>query len=150
MFDSEDDILQVLIETCKAKALESALIPSFDGVYKSFCRRYSIKFHTPLYLVYKMDPEEVIQTIFDDQYENYDVIEKIEEILEQIYTLESPDYKKQKEEDIVDFIKAAEEREIARIKRNKILEEDRKVIKIEEKPKQGSVDFSSLNNKNES
>ena len=148
MFDDEE-IMQILIETCKAKAIETVLIPSFDAVYGSFCRTYSKKFYTPLHLVYKMDPESVIQTIFDDQYDGVDVVDKIEDILEQIYTLESTEYKKQKEIDIGDFVKGAELREKARIKKNQTVEENRKVIKTEEKPKQGSVDFSSLNNKNE-
>jgi hypothetical protein len=136
-----------LLEYCKAKSIKNTLQPDEESTWKSFCRAYSKKFHTPLHLVVGMDPENVIQAILDDQYEQMDPVESVETLLEQIYILEDPNYKAQKEEDMGEFVKLAEQKEIARIRKNKA----KAAVKPNPlaKPTQGSVDFSGLNSKNE-
>lgn len=136
-----------LLEYCKATAIKNTLLPSDETLYKSICRAYSKTFHVPLPQVFKMDVEEVIQTIMDDKYESMDVIENIEVLLDQIYTLEDPSYKKQQTDDFEAFASAADEREQKRINKNNGIEKslvESKNNEPENKPTGGSVDFSNI------
>lgn len=137
-----------LIEYCRATAIKNTLNPSEETLYRSICRAYSKSFYVPLPQVFKMDMEEVIQTILDDRYESMDVIDNIEVLLDQIYTLEDPSYKRQQNDDFEAFAQAADAKEQKRINKNNSLEKT--VVKnetgdLENKPTGGSVDFSNVN-----
>lgn len=132
-----------LIQYCKAQALRDVLAPTEETIYKSICRAYSQKFHVALPEVFKMDPEHVLLTEFTSQLEEVNLEKHIERILEQIYTLENPDYAKTKEDDLQAFIAQAEKDEKERIKNLKKASK-KKMQALEKKPAGGSVDFSGL------
>jgi len=141
-------ILSDLLVYCKVKALENLFNPTEESIYHTFCRTYSKQFHTPLHLVYEMDPEVVLQAIFDDKYEETDTFEEVEGILEDLYRLENPDYDKAHKINMDVFIKNMGEREKKRLAAVKIQEEKNKT-KLRpglSGKKSGSVDFSNLKN----
>lgn len=140
---------QEILELCKAKAISDLLSPSEDSVYRSICRTYSKTFHTELEKVYAMDPEKVVSAVFEDKYDQVDRIEHLETLLEEIYTLEDPDYRKQQQAEMEPFIKMAEKLEKARMQKTEKTPFSRDVPKEESKPTGGSVDFSGLNEKKE-
>ena len=132
-----------LIQYCKAQALRDVLAPTEETIYKSLCRAYSQKFHVPLPEVFKMDPEHVLLTEFTSQLEDVNIEKNIDRILEQIYTLENPNYAEKKEDDLKTFIAQAEKEEKERIKKLKKASK-KKMEALEKKPTGGSVDFSGL------
>jgi len=132
-----------LIQACKAQALKDVLVPTEESVYKSVCRAYSQKFHVPLPDVFKMDPEHVLLMEFTSQLEEINLDKQIGTILEQIYTLENPNYEETKEEDLKEFIAKAEAEEKARLKKLKKTPKKKPAV-LEKKPLGGSVDFSNL------
>jgi hypothetical protein len=138
-------IFQELLAYCKAKALEEMFNPTEETVWKSITRSYSEKFHVPLPEVRKMDPEAVLSEIFEAKYEDIDPIEEVENLLEEIYTMESPDYQKEQRKEMDSFIKNVEEREKKRLEGMK-LKEEKQQDTLREQPKRtgGSVDFSNL------
>lgn len=144
-----------LLDLAKAQAIKDKLSPTELSVYKSFCRDYSEAFHVPLPQVYLMNPEEVIGEVFAKQLDNVEVEDNIESMLEQIYAIEDPDYELSKEEELKDFIEEAEAEEEERVKDNRPIHRSKKrseklaVAEPENKPTGGTVDFSSLNDKNE-
>lgn len=136
---------QDLLDCCLAEALENAFLPDAEVIFKSLCRTYSTKFHTPLHTVYTLDPKEVIQAVLEERYVGSDIISNLEDMLEQVYTLEDPEYKKQKEVDMDSFVKAAEAKEQERIRKNNELKKERP----KEEVKKGGFDASKLNINNE-
>lgn len=140
-----------LLEYCKAVALKNLLVPTEDSVWKSICRAYSKTFFVPLPEVLNLDPEHVILMVLEDRYEHVDVVQHIESLLEQIYILEDPAYRKQQSEDMDAFAKVAEQLEQKRInKNNNIDAANKKTLsgnadQEPEKPTGGSVDFSGVN-----
>ena len=136
---------QDLLDCCLAEALENAFLLDAEAIFKSLCRTYSSKFHTPLHVVYTLDPKEVIQAVLEERYVGSDIISNLEDMLEQVYTLEDPEYKQRKEVDMGTFIEAAEARERERIKKNNELQKE----KPKEEPKRGGFDANKLNMNNE-
>lgn len=108
-----------ILEFCKAQAICNTIEPTELSVWRSICRSYSKKFHTPLHVVLAMDPEAVMIAEFEDQLEDFDKDKDLEAILDQIYTLEDPEYEGQKRQDLDDFIDHAEHEEQERIKAGK-------------------------------
>lgn len=143
-----------VIEACKAIAIDKALTPDEETVYRSICRSYSKKFHVPLPEVFKMDPVEVVTTEFESQLDELDMEKNGDAILEQIYTLEDPEYQSKKEEEVKEFMADAEEKEEERLREGRpIHPELRKEFEEtklpdspapEKKPKSGSLSFSQL------
>lgn len=107
--DWED--FKALADYCQAQALSDKLRPGDEAVWRQFCRKYSRIFHTPLHVVELLDPAKVILAIYEDQLEEVDVDENMEAILDLIYSLEDPDYFKEKRDDLKQFIKDAEKEE---------------------------------------
>lgn len=134
-----------LIHYCKAQALRDVLSPTEESVHLSLCMAYSEKFHVALPEAMKMDPEHVLRVVFASQLESVNIEKNIDSILEQIYTLENPDYEKKKEDDLQSFIAQAEADEAVRLKKLKKTSKKKKP-EPEKKPLGGSVDFSSLKN----
>jgi PBP1b-binding outer membrane lipoprotein LpoB len=130
-------MIDQLLIYCKLKAIDDRLNPTTETILKSFQRAYSKRFNTPLPQVEALDPEIVLQAIFDDKYEEMDLVEDIEEILTDIYRIENPDYDKQQQEGIKAFSKLVEEREKKRLK---------SALTKAETKKSGGVDFSKLKN----
>lgn len=153
--------LKDLFDACRMEAIVSKLEPTYESTWRKMCRSYSKKFSTPLQDVLKMDPEHVVLNYYEDDMEDVDVEDKIDKILDLIYSTEDPDYDAQKETDLKDFIAQVEADEEERIKNNvplmKSLSNKKKdstkktvVEKINgstlKSPLGGSVDFSRLQN----
>lgn len=107
-----------LLDYCKAQAIANTLEGNELTVWRSICRSYSQKFHTPLHLVYDMDPEEVMLAEFEDQLDGFKE-EDVESILEEIYMLDDPDYESSKRTELKNFIEMAEEEEAERLRLGK-------------------------------
>ena len=141
-------ILGELLQYCRAKAIADSLSPTEESIWRSACRYYSKKFNTPLNEVMKMDPEHIFLTNFEEQMSEVDVEENIDSILEQIYRMQNPDYEKEQEDDVQEFIKQVEKmEEIKQIAKKENVEKtlsENEIIEEEFKPTGGSVDFSSL------
>ena len=132
--------LKEILEFCKVKAISDVLSPTEESIWEDACRTYSQSFHTPLQEVLKMDMEHVFYQNFALQLEEVDVDESVEELLEQVYKIENPDYEAEKEEELQAFIKKVEEDDK---KRSKLILKKQPLIP-KDAPKSGSVDFSGL------
>lgn len=150
------DKFQELLDCCLAEAIENSLVVTQESIYQGYCRAYSKTFHTPLHLVYHLDPKDVIKAILEERYSTVDVITNLDTILDAVYTLEDPEYVKQKEVDMGDFAEAAAEREQKRIKKNRNVEnapparESKKGgFDPAQVPKKGGFDPGKLNPDNE-
>ena len=141
-----------LVEICKAEAIAFKLFPTEQSSWRYFCRKFSEKFHTPLKEVFEMDPEMVILNVYESQLEDLTIEDKIDQIMEQIYTIEDPNYESQKEEDLEDFIRQAELEEEERIakgeglkirsQKNRFNPSKKDPDTPKDLPKEGFVDFS--------
>lgn len=145
-----------LIETFKASAICTALVPTEDSLYRNFCRRYSIAFHTPLHLVQKLEPEFVILNVFEHEMDSMNVDENLEDLLEMIYQIEDPSYDSKAEEDLSEFAALAQIEEDERIKHGRKIgykmpiEKPHPKEELPEPPAQGSVNLAYLqDNENE-
>lgn len=139
--------LQELIDACQAMALAHKFEPDELSVYRSYCRKYSKSFHTPLHLVLKMDPEHVILNVYEDKLSEVDVEENAESLLDMIYSLADPEYEKQQKEEIDRFAEMAEEEERQRIAKGKpihpALKEEAELFP-KSLPKSGGINLSYL------
>jgi hypothetical protein len=111
--------LDDLLDFCSAEALASKFEPTESAVWRKLCRQYSKKFHTPLPQVMSLNPEEVAINVFEENLEELDTEEHLEQLLDLIYTLEDPEYARQKEEELGQFIKDTERQEKERIRAGK-------------------------------
>lgn len=124
-YENNRDEFQVLVENCKAKAIAGKLEPSEESLYRSYCREFSVVFNTPLYQVFKeLDPHFVILSVMEHHLEDADPVENMEELLDQIYILQDPDYNKTKRDEVKAFIKEAEEEEAKRIAAGRPIHKD--------------------------
>lgn len=111
-----------LVEFCSAEALANSMDPTEAAVWRAYCREYSTKFHTPLNAVMtELDPEYVILHVLEARLENIDHEEHLESILDQIYTMEDPEYSKEKAEEQHSFDEQAEKEEQDRLDRGESL-----------------------------
>lgn len=137
-------MIKELIEYCRVQALLSVLSPTENTFWRTVTRRYSKMFHVPLPEVRKMNPEDVIMEVFEEQLDGVDHVEHIEDFLEQIYTLENPAYSVKKVENLDEFIKGAGAREENRLSRDKKSAEQNR-----DSMRSGKMSFSNLNPDNE-
>jgi len=107
---------KALVEHAKAVAMADKLQPNELSEYMFICRQYSKNFNTPLHVVMNdLDPEHVILTFFQNQYDDLDTDEHMEDILDMIYEMRDPNYSREKREELKEFIKQAKREEKARI-----------------------------------
>ena len=118
--------LMDLIESCSAQALSTKLLVTEASEWRSLCRKYSEKFHTPLHLVIDMDPEFVILNLYESNLEDVDVSESLEDLRDRVMHLEDPNYDAAKEKELAEFIKQAEEEEAERIKSGRPIRKSKK------------------------
>lgn len=104
-----------LIRICQAEAIANKLAPTESSLYRRLCRKYSETFNTDLLLVESMDPAKVILTVYEHQMDKIDEDENFEDLVETINELEDPDYDRNKEKEVKDFIEDVEEEERLRI-----------------------------------
>lgn len=146
--------LKDLLEYCQAEAIANRMNPTEESLWRYFCREYSEKFFTPLYLVLEMDPEHVLLHVYEKRSENMDLedYQKLEAVLDTIKSMRDPNYEdtKQKEQD--EFDRQAELEEEERIKANKPVYQpkpkktlSKKVEEpVEKRPTQGSINLDYL------
>jgi hypothetical protein len=108
-----------ILEYCKANAIANTLQPNEVYIWRKLCRDYSKKFNEPLTEVMEMNPEHILTAIFEDQLDSYNVEENIEDLVDKIYSMENPEYEKEKEDELKQFIEDAETLEKERIKNRK-------------------------------
>ena len=125
-----------ILEYCRIKAMADLLFSTEESVWRDACRNYSESFHTPLLEVMKLDPEHVLLNNFERQLKDIELEENIENILEQFYKIENPNYDQEVEEELQRFIRKVEESD------KKVKKSEKKEVK--EMPKSGSVDFSHI------
>lgn len=124
------------LEFHQIKAVYSALNPGFESVWRAKCREYSIKFHTPLHLVHTMDPEFIVQNLYEDEYNKKHVNNNLDEILDQLRRIKDPTYEPLPQQEIEDLVDAVLNKEI---KRN-----SKKAVSVEPPPTQGGMSFGNL------
>ena|ERR1035437_7158625 len=146
-----------LLDLCRAESLANLMEPTESSIWRSICREYSTKFHTPLNLVMdKLDPYFVILNVYEQQLESFDLDENLEQILDTAYSLADPNYSKQKEEEQKSFDEQAEKEEKERVesgeslltylarKSSKNKKKAKKAPKAKKMPKSGGINMEAL------
>ena len=150
-----------IIELARVEAVAFKLHPNAASTWRNFCRDYSKLFSTPYHEVLLMSPEFVISTVLEERLDEVPVIEKMEELMERIYTAEDPNYESSKEKDLQSWIQDVEIEENQRVKAGKPINLKKKSYKKEQEakpkeeapkdlPKEGFINLAYLaNNENE-
>jgi hypothetical protein len=144
-----------LVETSTAVALASKLYPDEAAIWLRYCRSYSKLFYTPLLQVMDLNPEFVITQVMSDQLAEWDVEERMEDLLDIIGGLKDPEYDAKRERAIRESDQKMEEEERQRLKEGKAvhksLEKDKRVITKEkpaapkkELPKSGGINMNLI------
>lgn len=146
--------LKDLLEYCQAEAIANRMNPTEESLYRYFCREYSEKFFTPLYLVLEMDPEHVLLNVYEKRSENIDLedYQKLEAVLDTIKSMRDPDYENTKQKEQDEFDRQAELEEEERVKSNKPVYQPKlkKTLSkkaeapVEKRPTQGSINLDYL------
>jgi hypothetical protein len=110
-----------LLDQAKITAIQNALSPTETSVWSQLCRTYSKTFHTPLHLVETLDPEIVLQAVFENQLESFDPEKDLQSLYDQLRHIEDPDWEETEEEDLQDFIKKTEKAEAKRVKEGRAI-----------------------------
>lgn len=107
-----------LLEYCQVEAISSKVSPTEESVWRSLCRDYSIKFHTPLMDVLLLDPEHVVLNVYELQAETMDTddYQRLERIMDTLLGIEDPNYEAKKNKEQEEFDRQAELEEEERIK----------------------------------
>lgn len=152
--------LRELLEYCKAEAIANTVSATEVSVWRTLCREYSKKFSTPLHLCLDgtIDPEAIVLAEFEDQLSNFKEEDHLDSILDQIYTLEDPDYESAKSEELYNFVEKAEKEEAERLRLgkpiHKALAQDPQIKEVEPqhvvRKKSGSINLSYLAREEES
>lgn len=110
-----------LLNDAKVDAIQSVLLPTEASAWRGICRSYSIMFYTPLHVVETLDPEKILQAIYEQQLDNFDPEKHTQGLYEQLCRIENPDWEEDEEEDLEDFIAKAEAKELERVKSGKAI-----------------------------
>lgn len=137
-----------LLEYSQIKAIETAINPTADSIYRIKCREYSIRFHTPLDKVLnELDPIFVMQQLHEEQYTPRSANEEIEELLEILNKIKDPSYSKLNAQETEDLVDAVLNREIARAAKKKAPTQQaiqNEIKAAEAAPKSGGMQFPDL------
>ncbi len=146
-----------LIEHAELLAIEAAIAPSPESIYRMKCRQYSVQFHTPLNQVMELDPMFVLQAIFEERYHPSIVEEELEELLERLRKIEDPSYVRMTQQETEDLVDAVLNHELKRKGKSKdkplektLLEKNTsEEIKKPIPQKSGSMSFEDLSKSDE-
>lgn len=143
--------LSDLVEYSRIKAIQAAIEPTLDSIYRMKCREYSDRFKTPLHIVInELDPLFIFQHLYEDQFSYSVVDEDLEGLLDILHKIKDPEYSrmsKQETEDLVDAVMNREWKRHEQKKKTQQKEEPTKVdprIKTFSSPKSGGMDFKKL------
>jgi hypothetical protein len=138
-----------LFELSQLKAIQVALEPTLESVWRIRCREYSEKFCTPLHLVMnELDPQMVLQALYEEKYQPSEIDGEIDGILEMLYKIKDPNYSSISKEDLEDLVDSVLNKEIKRLSKKKKTTEEK--ITSEKQPisapktKSGSMNFSEI------
>lgn len=147
------DPIQDLIDVCRIESISTKIQPTMASLYRGFCREYSKVFHTPLHLVFNLDPELVLTNLFEDKIADSPLDKNVDMWLKTIKLVEDPNYEEVMEKDLDNFVERALEEEKERLKSGtsvvaahakKTLLKKVKEEVVEKGPQGGSVDFSGM------
>jgi hypothetical protein len=137
-----------ILELAQLRAIQSAFEPSADSIFRIKCRQYSERFHTPLHVVMnELDPGLVLQALFEEQFPPSCIEEEGEEILDKLYTIKDPSYRRITQEETENLVDNVLNREIARLAKKKRPTQETiqaAVKEAEAKPKSGGMSFGDL------
>lgn len=138
-----------ILEYCQAEAIANKFAPTEASVWRTLCRTYSEKFHTPLAQVLEMDPEHVILNVYEAQAEDLDIddYQKLEHIMDTLKTINDPEYERAKAGEQADFDRRAEEEEAERVKAGRPVYQGKKktLFKKDEAPEDKKPTGGSIN-----
>lgn len=134
-----------IFEHCEIRAIQDAVDPTNDSIYKIKCRDYSKIFFTPLHEVMKLDPVFVISTLYEEKYRPIEIESELDNILEKLYTIKDPTYTKISKEDLEDLMVNVLNKEIRRLSKKKPTPANiqSEIKESESKPKSGSMSFDN-------
>ena len=96
-----------ILDAASAEAIACQLTPTQESMYRHVCRLYSKKFNTALPVVMDLDPYEVALAVFEENLsERRDEEDFIDSLLEMIYSMSDPNYDKEKEKELEDFMES--------------------------------------------
>lgn len=137
-----------LYELSQIKAIGLALQPTPQSIWNMKCREYSQKFYTPLHEVHKLDPQFILDTLYQDKFHPSIIEEELEELLEILYKIKDPTYSVINKEELENLVDNVLNKEIMRASKKKTptLPEITSQVKAEENrlPKSGGIDFKAL------
>ena len=110
-----------LLEYCQSEALANKLNPTNESIWRQLCRKYSKMFFTPLKDVEQLEPMHVVLSVYEEQFSDLDVDENLEEIMDLLYSLQDPEYEREKKSDLKDFIRRALVEEEDRLAKGKAI-----------------------------
>lgn len=133
----------LLLEYCQSVALAEKFNRTEDGIYRSICQTYSKTFHTPLHLVFELDPVEVLTAYFTEWLDNrnLDEEEDVEELHELILGLIDPSYLDNKEDELNKYMKILAKEEKAKAKTKSKAKGTAPKVEL---PKSGGINLSYL------
>jgi hypothetical protein len=147
-----------LLEHAELLAINAAISPTAESIYRMKCRAYSQQFHTPLHLVYELDQAIVLQALYEDKYHPSVVEEELEELLEKLRKIEDPSYTRLSDAEVEDLVDAVINHENKR-KGNKpkkktsektLLEKNTsEIVDLPTPPKSGGMSFGDLEKSDE-
>lgn len=140
-----------LFELAQIKAINFALEPTLESIWRIRCRNYSQLFNTPLHIVEEeLDANYVLQALYENQYTPSLVEEELQELSDILNKIKDPTYSRMTAQETEDLVDAVLNREIKRasLKKAPTQETIKAAIKADEvkpqKPKNGSMNFSEL------
>ena len=139
--------LYALFELAQIKAINSAIEPTLDSIWRMKCRQYSTTYHTPLHVVKELDPITVLEALYEDRYPPSIVEEELAELVDILNKIKDPTFERMSAEETENLVDAVLNRELARAAKNKAPTPQNIKAAVEEdqaKPKSGGLDFSQL------
>lgn len=162
MNTNDFDSFRELLDACRLEAINGILNPTQETIYRSMCRDYSERFHTPLHVVHTLDMEFVITELYSAQFddrqskEDWVLEDDLGSLMEMVARIEDPEFEAHEKEEFDEFAEQAlaEERERLKAKRPihkalaKEMEEPTLSPRVAkpEQPSQGFINLSHLDN----
>jgi uncharacterized protein YejL (UPF0352 family) len=136
-----------LFELAQIRAINLAIEPSLESIWRMKLREYSQKFFTPLHEVQELDPLFVLQALNEERYHPSIVDEELEELLDTLNKMKDPKYSRISKEDLENLVDNVLNKEIARAAKKKAPTPETiqaEVKAAESNPKSGKMAFGDL------
>ena len=136
-----------LFKLAQLRAINLALSPTAESIWRIKLRNYSERFHTPLHLCEDLDPLYILQALNEDKYSPSIVDSELDELMDIIYTAKDPAYSRMSQEDLEALVDNVINRENARAAKKKrpTQETIQNEVKVADaKPRSGGMSFGDL------